>query len=427
MSHSLGTAKPLRRLAQPWLGPALALTLAIGAGLLLAQLLMSPPAGDLRSLAAYLTLSGVVTLGAGWLALRVADRAVGLAIQTKAFLSVVIGSGVALLNVFIVAQLMFVSTSHDLKLLVALLIFSALVTTFFSLWVASTIVGRVATVAASVRSLAAGDYGARVDVIGGDELAQLADDVNALAQRLQDAEQQRTALERERRELTTAISHDLRTPLASVRAMVEALDDHVVEDPAEIERYYGRIRREIERLSRMIDDLFELAQMDAGALRLDKQRVPLQEIAADVVDAMQAQAHRVGVILDLNVEGEPPQVSVDGARMERVIANLIRNALEHTSPGGRIDVNVVADEGWVRLRVSDTGDGIEKADLPHVWDRFYRIEKSRKRGPKATDGAGLGLAIVRGIVETHGGLVEVNSSPGRGAVFTVRLPRFHHP
>lgn len=425
MSHSLDIAKPLRRLAQPWLAPALTLSLAIGSGLLLAQLLMSPPAGDLRSLAAYLTLSGVVTLGAGWLALRVADRAVGLAIQTKAFLSVVIGSGVALLNVFIVAQLMFVSTSHDLKLLVALLVFSALVTTFFSLWVASTIVGRVATVAVAVRSLAAGDFGARVGVVGGDELAQLADDVNALAQRLQEAEQQRKALERERRELTTAISHDLRTPLASVRAMVEALHDHVVEDPAEIERYHGRIRREIERLSRMIDDLFELAQMDAGALRLDRQSVPLEEIAADVVDAMQAQARRNGVSLDLTVAGEPPQVSVDGARMERVIANLIRNALEHTSPGGRIDVNVVADEGWVRLRVSDTGDGIEETDLPHVWDRFYRIEKSRERGPKATDGAGLGLAIVRGIVEAHGGLVEVSSSAGRGAVFTVRLPRLH--
>jgi len=265
---------------QPWLGAALALTLAIGVGLLLAQLLMSPPARDMRTMATYLTLTGAATMGGGWLALRIAERAVGLSIQTKAFLSTAIGSGVALLNVVIVAQLMFVSTSHDLKLLVALIIFSAVVTVFFSLWVASTIAGRIELVAAGIRSLAAGDYLARVAVEGGDEVAQLAAAVNLLARRLQEAEEQRRALDRERHELTAAISHDLRTPLASVRAMVEALDDRVVDDPDEVARYYAAIGREIERLNRMIDDLFELAQMDAGALGLDRQPVALQEVAA---------------------------------------------------------------------------------------------------------------------------------------------------
>ncbi len=423
MSHSSDTARPLRRLAQLWLGPTLALILAIGAALLLAQLLMTPPGNELRDLAAYLTLSGVATLGAGWLALRAADRVVGLSIQTKTLLSAIIGSGVALLNVFIVAQLMFVSTSHDLKLLVALIVFSAVVTIFFSLWVASAIVSRVTTVTAAVRSLAAREYGTRVAVEGRDEVAQLANDVNTLAERLQGAEEQRAALERERQELTAAVSHDLRTPLASVRAMVEALDDHLVEDPAEIERYYEAIRREIERLSRMIDDLFELAQMDAGALRLDRRSVALHEIAAEVVDAMQAQARRNDVSVSLRVEGSPPAISVDGARIEQVVANLLRNALEHTPAGGRIDVDILTDDGWVELRVSDSGDGIEEADLPHIWDRFYRAEKSRKRESKAADGAGLGLAIVRGIVEAHSGFVEASSSVGSGAVFTVRLPQ----
>lgn len=410
-------------MAQGWLGPALGLTLAIGAALLLMQLLMSPPAGDLRSMAGYLTLSGAATMGAGWLVLRALDRVLALSIRLKAFLSAAIGGAVALLNVMIVAELMFVSTSHDLKVLIALIGFSAVVTACFSLWVASTVAARIELVAAGIRALAAGDYGARVGVAGRDDVALLAGDVNRLAGRLQAVEAERAALDRERHELTAAISHDLRTPLASVRAMVEALDDHVVEDAAEIDRYYATMRRQIDRLDQMIDDLFELARLDAGALELERHPVALQEVAADVVDAMQAQARRAGVALSLYVDGTPPELALDGARIERVAANLLRNALEHTPAGGRVDVSVFSDDGHVGLRVSDSGEGIEPADLAQIWGRFYRAEKSRRRTSGDMDGAGLGLAIVRGFVEAHGGSVEAESAPGEGATFTVRLPK----
>jgi signal transduction histidine kinase len=349
----------------------------------------------------------------------------GISIQTKAFLGAAIGSGVALLNVFIVAQLMFVSTSHDLKLLIALIGFSAIVTVFFSLWAASTVAGRVDQVAGGIQALARGNYRARVEVGGGDEVSQLASDVNELAGRLEAAEEQRRALDRERRELTAAISHDLRTPLASVRAMVEALDDRVVQDEVEIERYYGTIRREIERLSRMIDDLFELAQLDAGALRLERTPLALDELASEVVDAMQAQANRQGVSLRLAATGDGPVVAVDGARMERAVGNLVRNALEHTPEGGRVEIGLFAKNGFAGLRVSDSGEGIDASDLPRVWERFYRAERSRRRSTNGADGAGLGLAIVKGIVEAHGGSVDVRSAPGRGATFTVRLPAAH--
>ncbi|MCH7488421.1 MAG: HAMP domain-containing histidine kinase [Chloroflexi bacterium] len=422
MNRSVFASRQLLRFGQPWLGAVLALTLAIGAGVLLAQLLMSPPSSDLRTLAAYLTVSGVASLGLGWLALRAADRAVGLTIQAKAFLSSIIGSGVALLNIFIVAQLMFVSTSHDLNLLIALILFSAIVTLFFSLWVATTVAGRIELVADGIRSLAGGDYQARLADAGGDEVAKLAADVNLLATRLQAAEEQRTALDRERQELTAAISHDLRTPLASVRAMVEALDDHVVEEAGEVKRYYGTMRREIERLSSMIDDLFELARMDAGALELERRPVALQEVAAEVVDAMQAQAKQAGVALALRVDGSPSELSLDGARIERVAANLVRNALEHAPAGGQVAVRVFAENGWAALEVTDNGEGIKAGAIERVWDRFYRGERSRQRRPGAADGAGLGLAIVRGFVEAHGGTVEATSPAGRGATFTVRLP-----
>jgi signal transduction histidine kinase len=221
---------------------------------------------------AYLTLSAAATAGVGWAGLRIADRVMGLTLRWRAFVGSALAGVVALLNVMIVAQLMFVSTSHDLKLLVALVVFSAVVTAFFSLWAAATVAWRIEQITSGVRRLAGGDYATRLDASGRDEVARLSEDVNSLAARLEATEEQRAALDRERRDLTVAVSHDLRTPLASLRAMTEALSDGVIEDPGEVRRYYETIRREIERLSRMIDDLFDLAQMDAHALRLNRQR-----------------------------------------------------------------------------------------------------------------------------------------------------------
>lgn len=411
------------RYAESWPGALLLLALAVGSALLLAQLMMAPPAREMRDLGAYLTISGAGSMLLVWLGLRLAGERGGLTLRARTFVGASIGSGVALLNVLVVARLMFVSTSHDLKLLVALLMFSSVVTVCFTFWIANAVSDRVATVGGGIRGLAAGDYATRVPIVGRDEIAGLAADVNTLAGRLEDATRQRDALDRERRDLTAAISHDLRTPLASIRAMVDALDDHVVEDQDEVARYYGVMRREIERLSRMIDDLFELARLDAGALQLDRRPVALQEVATEVVDAMTPQARAKGVELALRVESQPALLSLDGGRIERAVANLVRNAIEHTPAGGRIDVSVGAPNGAVELRVRDTGEGIDAADLKQIWERFYRGDKSRNRASAPTDGAGLGLAIVRGIVEAHGGSVDARSEIGAGSTFTLRLPR----
>ena len=395
--------------------------LAVGSGILLAELLMSPPAGELRSLTAYLALSGTATVGAGWLILRGTDHFLGLSIRAKASLGGILAGSVALLNVFVTAQLMFISTSHDLKLLIALIVFSGIVTIFFSIWVAYSVTSRLTMVTEGVRALAAGDYGARVEVSGKDEVSRLAVDVNVLAVRLLTAEHERATLDKEKRDLTAAVSHDLRTPLASLRAMVEALDDRVVDDPGEVRRYYATMRKEIERLSRMIDDLFELSRIDSGDLSLDRHLVSLDEIAAEVVDGMQAHARQKDITLAIDGPAGSPRILIDGSRIERAIANLVRNAVEHTPPGGRINVNVRSDDGWVTLTVKDSGAGISAEDLPHIWERFYRAEKSRRRANGGGDGAGLGLAIVRGIVEAHGGRVGAESPHNGGAIFTIQV------
>ena len=399
----------------------LALALAIGAAVLLTELTMSPSWAELRKLAIYLALAGVASAGLGWVALRGADRMLGTGLRGRAFLSSVIAGAVALLNVIIVGQLMFVSTEHDLNLLLTLVIFSAVITAFFSFSVAATVAGRIENIAAAIRLLAHGAFATRLAPNGNDEVARLSEDVDLLAARLQAADDQRAALDRERRELTAAISHDLRTPLASLRAMTEALNDGIVDEPAEIRRYYATMRREIERLSGMIDDLFELSQLDAGALKLERLPISVQDIAAEVVDAMQAAARLAGVELILNVDSSPPEIEVDGGRIERAIGNLVRNALEHTPGGGRVLVSVAATNGNVDLRVADSGSGIAPSDLPHVWERFYRADTSRGRNGNG-DGAGLGLAITRGIVEAHGGSVEAISGGGDGATFVLRLP-----
>jgi len=399
----------------------LALALAIGAAVLLTELTMSPSWAELRKLAIYLALAGVASAGLGWVALRGADRMLGPGLRGRAFLSSVIAGAVALLNVIIVGRLMFVSTEHDLNLLLTLVIFSAVITAFFSFSVAATVAGRIENIATAIRLLAHGAFATRLAPNGNDEVARLSEDVDLLAARLQAADDQRAALDRERRELTAAISHDLRTPLASLRAMTEALNDGIVDEPAEVRRYYATMRREIERLSRMIDDLFELSQLDAGALKLERLPICVQDIAAEVVDAMQAAARLAGVELILNVDSSPPEIEVDGGRIERAIGNLVRNALEHTPGGGRVLVSVAATNGNVDLRVADSGSGIAPSDLPHVWERFYRADTSRGRNGNG-DGAGLGLAITRGIVEAHGGSVEAISGGGDGATFVLRLP-----
>lgn len=406
-----------------WLGGALALVVAVVCGLLLTQLLLSPPRSDLRTLAIYLSLSGGATIAGGALAIGAIDRrGIVPGIQSKSLLAALTGTAVALLNILIIAQLMFVSTSHDLRLLVALIGFSAVVTVFFAMWVASVMVARLDTIASAVRVLASGRLSERAPVSGHDQVAALAADVNVLADRMESAEAERSALDRERRELTASISHDLRTPLASLRAMVEALDDEVISDRSEIRRYYVTIRREIGRLSRMIDDLFELAQIDAGALRLDKQRVALDEVAAGVVDAMKVQAERAGIALGISAEPHLPSLTLDGLQLERAIANLVRNGLEHTPPGGEVTVSVVGDQEELVLQIRDTGEGISPADLPFIWTRFYRADKSRAYRTNGDDGAGLGLAITRGIIESHGGTIYAASELGCGTTVTIRLP-----
>ncbi len=389
---------------------------------LLTQFMLTPPRRDLIELGVCLSASGAITVAVGWLLLHLFDGRLGLTLLTRFVLVTLVGSAVLVANIVVLARLMFISTDHDLQVLLATVAFSTVVAVFFTTWVASQAIARIGHVNQGIRDLAAGNLTITMEVSGRDEVATLAEDVQALARRLTAARDERLALDAERRELTAAISHDLRTPLSTIRAMVDALEDGVVSEPIEMKRYFVTIRRDVERLDSMIDDLFDLAQIDAGAMRLRRQSMTVQEVVSEVVDAMRARAERADVDIELSIRDELPAAMLDGDRLERAIANLLRNALEHTPPGGRIHVLVSGNAGHASVEVSDTGEGIAEEDLPNIWTRFYRAERSRARVDGASDGAGLGLAITKGIVELHGGQVRVRSRPGAGSVFTVVLP-----
>ncbi len=227
-----------------------------------------------------------------------------------------------------------------------------------------------------------------------------------------------------RRELVAWVSHDLRTPLAGLRAMAEALEDGVVSDAATVHDYHRRIRTETDRMTRLVDDLFELSRINAGALRLSVSAVALRDVVSDAIASAAPVAQAKGVRLRAEEAGWP---TVPGSEPElaRVVANLLRNAIRFTPHDGTVTITAGCDGGDAWLAVADTCGGIPEADLPRVFDVAFRGETARSPRPTAGDGAGggLGLAIVRGLVEAHGGRVDVGNT-GAGCRFVVHLPAY---
>ncbi|WP_280269782.1 sensor histidine kinase [Nocardia wallacei] len=234
--------------------------------------------------------------------------------------------------------------------------------------------------------------------------------------------EQERAAERSRRELVTWVSHDLRTPLAGIRAMGEALVDGVIDRPDTIERYANQIVRETHRVATMVDDLFEMSKINSGALRLTLEPVDLRELIDEVTAANQPTATRARVKLAARQPDSPIVVTGSDRALTRVLTNLVVNAIEHTPPGGRVDISAGVADGTAVLRVDDTGPGIAAADLPRIFEIAYR--GTAARSPAATDigtNSGMGLAIAAGLVQAHRGEVTARNLDV-GCRFEVRLP-----
>lgn len=233
-----------------------------------------------------------------------------------------------------------------------------------------------------------------------------------------EARQRERQLEDSRREVTAWVSHDLRTPLAGLRAMAEALEDGIVDDVETRHRYHTQIRIEADRMARLVDDLFELSRINAGAMRLTLAQVPLGDVISDAV----ASAGPVAAAKGVRLVAEPtryPAVAASEPELGRVLANLLSNAIQYTPTDGTVTVEGGADSGEAWVAVADGCGGIPEQDLPRVFESSFRGEAARS--PIDRRGAGLGLAIARGLVEAHRGAITV-SNVEHGCRFVVRLP-----
>jgi signal transduction histidine kinase len=256
-----------------------------------------------------------------------------------------------------------------------------------------------------------GDLSQRVAVQTDDEIGELAHAFNSMANGL-------TRLEQLRRNMVTDVAHELRTPLSNIRGYLEALQDGVTQPDPEV---IGSLHDEAMLLTRLVNDLQELALAEAGQLRLVLQPTSAEQIIAQVVNVMQPTAASKGLTLQTDLQPDLPPVMADPGRVAQVLQNLVNNAMSYTTAGGTITVTTrpAASAAEVQLSVHDTGIGIAPEHLPFVFDRFYRVDQSRTR---ATGGAGLGLAIVKQLVEAHGGRVWAESTLGQGSTFTFTLP-----
>jgi len=268
------------------------------------------------------------------------------------------------------------------------------------------------SVSRAAEAIAAGQLGRRVRVDSQDEIGRLAQSFNRMAESLAQAEVQR-------RNMVADIAHELRTPLTVIQGGLEAMLDGVYEVD---EENLTALHEQTGLLGRLVADLRDLALAEAGQLMLDWQEVDLEAMIVQASEGLQSQAREKGVTLKTDLPEGLPEIHGDQQRLQQVVFNLLSNALHHTRAGGTITIGAEAKEDRVVVRVQDTGSGIPPEDLPHVFERFYRADRSRAR---ATGGSGLGLTIAKRIVEAHGGQIWVQSWQGAGSTFAFSLPLQH--
>lgn len=394
-------------------GVAAALLLAAG----LMTWMMNPPWEDLMQLVYTLTVTSVLSLLVGYVLFR-RGRKLSPSLSWTLLFTYGWGALLNLINIWAIAQLMFASP-HDLALVAILLLFAFVIATTFGVLVARHIAEGMKLLADKAQRLAGGDLTARVEIGGQDELAQAAASFNAMAEQLQGAAAQRQEVEKLRRDLIAWTSHDLRTPLTSIRAMVEALHDGVVTDQETVNRYYRTMRADVIALNNLIDDLFELAQLDTGSLKMEMFPHSLRDLISDTLESLQVIARQKDIKLCGEVAPDLDPVTLNAPKMGRVLNNLIGNALKYTSVGGTVQVVARRNQEGITVTVEDTGTGFDPKDLPRVFEQFYRGEEARSR---TTGGAGLGLAIAKGVVEAHRGRIWAENVPGSGARVSFLLP-----
>lgn len=371
-------------------------------------LLLQPSLIDIRLMASFLSVTAVISWLAGYGAYRLGWVERSPSIRWTLLGGYFLSSLLTFVNVWITAALMF-TNQHDLLLATVLLIFAATIAIALGYILSIRLTDRIRLIEEAAQKVSQGDLDVQLPVTGRDEMAGLASTFNQMTIQLSNADRKQRELDNLKRDLISWVGHDLHTPLASIRAIIEALADGMVEDQDTVQRYLSTAQKEIKTLSLLIDDLFQMSQLDTGGLPLNKELNSMTDLVSDTLESFSELATKKGINLKGEVTAGVDPVLMDGQRISRVLDNLLSNALRYTSQGGEIELRVESKGKSIQVEVSNTGEQIEEKDLPFLFERFYRGEKSRSR---STGGSGLGLAIAKGIVEAHGGQIDVESRPG---------------
>lgn len=325
----------------------------------------------------------------------------------------------AALGVWLGARAMFLS-SHDLSALLVLLLAAGAVACVAALLVGARVARSGEELVSATRAL--GAEGSPSPAVGvteaSQELARVAHELEATSRRLEEARSRERALEASRRELVAWISHDLRTPLAGIRAIAEALEDKLVDDPETLDRYFATLRIEADRLGGLVDDLFELSRAQSGVIRLEWERVSLHDLVSDAIAGVGPIAEAKGVRITGRVADPPSDLHASTPELLRALRNILENAVRHTPSDGSIVVEAGVEGDAAYVSVLDEGGGILAEHLPRIFEVGFRGDAARTPG----GGAGLGLAIARELVEAHRGDISVRNGSS-GAHFVVRIPR----
>jgi signal transduction histidine kinase len=396
-------------------GPALTAALVTGIGAV-ATLAFAAVIGwrgpDLAPLALSLVPALVLSVAAAAIAARVLS---GASMRRRALGVVLLGSAVGLANLMILAWLMYLDSASSEKLAV-LLLYSAAAGGGAAFALTRSTTGAVDRLGETARRLGDGDLSARVGPIDAEpELTDLARALDDMAVRLEGSIERERALEAHRLEMITAASHDLRTPLASLRAMIEAIEDGVIPEGPERDRYMAEMGKSVDSLTALTDDLFDLIKLDAGEIEADAPLERLADVTSAALALCEGAALEKGISLRATL-GDATD-ALTSPRVARVIQNLVQNAIRHTPSGGSVAVRAERAGGGIALVVEDDGEGIPAESREMVFEPFWRGDSAR-----TSNGSGLGLTLVKRIVEGLGGEIAVGSAATGGARFDVSLP-----
>jgi signal transduction histidine kinase len=297
------------------------------------------------------------------------------------------------------------------RLVIFSLVFGMMATTILGFFIARGLTNPLANISKAAARFAGGDYAARTDATGRDEVGKLGQTFNAMADSL-------AMIEQNRRDFLANVSHELKTPVASIQALAEAIHDGVA-GPQDERRYLATIISETNRIDHILHDLQDLSLLEAGELAVLPERIELAAYLTREAEKYNQLLAAKNLSIRLDLPAALPPVLADGSRLAQILTNLIANAVRYSPDGGVITIGARPAAGKVAIAVSDAGPGIPPADQPYIFDRFYRVDKSRSR---SGGGTGLGLAITRNLVRAMGGEITVNSPPGAGATFTFTLP-----